>query len=454
MDVQEVVAFVDRLILERTGRHLDDVQKALVEGTWERKTYDEIAKQIHVTKNHLGDVGYELWELLSSLLGQDIKKANFRSTLERISHSNSNIYNYNITNIHGNYNYPFCQQPVLPSSESFTQESAPHQPLSDLSLAPNISCCYDRSSALNNLNQLILKERIRLITVLGSSGMGKTTLIKAWIDQQGSQEFEGVIWRSLEFPQSLNDLLDDLLEICDIKSKASTINRLHKVISVLSAVKFLIVLDNIENLFSPGVFAGEYKSEYKDYQNFFRLFAETNHQSHLVLIGQEASLEIQALNTSPSGKQCLEVSGISDLAFIKVLGLKESDRLLDFLNLYEGNPGYLYAIADLIQNIFSGDVDLFLGEKTIVIPSVLQANFQEHWNRLSKVEQTIALALTDSDRSLSIRQLKERLDLAVTNLINGLRSLQNRYCLNTVEDVEDTYFEITPVFKAFINLIK
>ena len=150
----------------------------------------------------------------------------------------------------------------------------------------------------------------------------------------------------------------------------------------------------------------------------------------------------------------MEVSGISDLAFIKVLGLKESDRLLDFLNLYEGNPGYLYAIADLIQNIFSGDVDLFLGEKTIVIPSVLQANFQEHWNRLSKVEQTIALALTDSDRSLSIRQLKERLDLAVTNLINGLRSLQNRYCLNTVEDVEDTYFEITPVFKAFINLIK
>jgi hypothetical protein len=80
MNVNEVLQFVDRLVVEKTGKHLDDIQKAVVEGTLQRQTYDDIAQKCHVTKNHVGDVGAELWKLVSEALGEDIKKTNFRST--------------------------------------------------------------------------------------------------------------------------------------------------------------------------------------------------------------------------------------------------------------------------------------------------------------------------------------------------------------------------------------
>ena len=67
-------------VVERTGKHLDDVQRAVVEGTWERQTYDDIAQKCYVTKNHVGDVGAELWQLLSEILGEDLKKLIFALT--------------------------------------------------------------------------------------------------------------------------------------------------------------------------------------------------------------------------------------------------------------------------------------------------------------------------------------------------------------------------------------
>ncbi|MEY3827505.1 MAG: hypothetical protein RLZZ148_2325 [Cyanobacteriota bacterium] len=57
MNLNEVLQLVDRLIVERTGKHLDDVQRAVIEGTWHRQTYDDIAQQFNFNKNYVGDVG-------------------------------------------------------------------------------------------------------------------------------------------------------------------------------------------------------------------------------------------------------------------------------------------------------------------------------------------------------------------------------------------------------------
>jgi len=85
MDVKEVLQFVDNLVVEKTGKHLDDIQQAIIEGTWQRQSYHNIAEKYHVTEGYTGDVASELWKLLSEVLGEDIKKSNFRSTLERLN---------------------------------------------------------------------------------------------------------------------------------------------------------------------------------------------------------------------------------------------------------------------------------------------------------------------------------------------------------------------------------
>ncbi|MFM6306944.1 MAG: hypothetical protein ACKPGB_01475, partial [Dolichospermum sp.] len=84
MNVTEVLQFVDQLVFERTGKHLDDVQQAVIEGSYKGQTYNEIAESNHFNKSHVGEIGGELWKFLSEVLGEDIKKTNFRSTVERL----------------------------------------------------------------------------------------------------------------------------------------------------------------------------------------------------------------------------------------------------------------------------------------------------------------------------------------------------------------------------------
>ncbi len=167
MDVNEVLQFVDRLVFEQTGKHLDDVQKSIVEGTWQRQTYDNIAHECHVNKNYASDVGAELWEILSQALGEDIKKTNFRSTLERVyieSSKNSNIYLINGAN-----NNHFYKTQILNNTNNNLKTNINSQdnlPKYDLNLTPKIINFYNRESELKALSSWILDNNIRLISVL------------------------------------------------------------------------------------------------------------------------------------------------------------------------------------------------------------------------------------------------------------------------------------------------
>ncbi len=74
MNVTEILQFVDGLVYQHTGKHLDDVQMAVIKGSYEGDTYNEIGEKNHFNKSHVGEVGGDLWKLLSEALGEDIKK--------------------------------------------------------------------------------------------------------------------------------------------------------------------------------------------------------------------------------------------------------------------------------------------------------------------------------------------------------------------------------------------
>jgi ABC-type glutathione transport system ATPase component len=197
---------VDRLVVEKTGKHLDDVQKAVVEGTWQRETYDDIAKKCHVTEGHVSDVGSELWQFLSEALGEDIKKSNFSSVFKRLnieSCENSNIYINGINN--GFYYLETSHYKDKNNTKKYNKTQLSYH---DLTFAPKIRKFYNRESELQNLYHWILNQNIRLISVLGLSGIGKTTLVKRFVDLNIDQ-FEVIIWKNLKFPKSLNLLVNE-----------------------------------------------------------------------------------------------------------------------------------------------------------------------------------------------------------------------------------------------------
>jgi hypothetical protein len=209
MNVNEMLQFVDRLVVEQTGKHLDDLQKAVIEGTWQRQTYENIAQEHHVTKNHVGDVGYQLWQLLSEQLGEDINKLNFRSAIERLRLNESPVIIQ--TNNKSNNSFNVCNYPYQTTQKS--QENSRKLICHDLTFAPQIINFYNRKIELETLSNWILNQNIRLISVLGLSAIGKTTLVKKFVDLN-LENFEIIIWKSLRFPKPLELIFDEILTTC------------------------------------------------------------------------------------------------------------------------------------------------------------------------------------------------------------------------------------------------
>ena len=451
MNVNQVLQFVDRLVVERTGKHLDDVQRAVVEGTWERQTYDDIAQKCYVTKNHVGDVGAELWQLLSEILGEDIKKTNFRSSLERVyieSSDNSNIYHINGSNNH------FCPTQIsnqisptnkLNESDINTQSTSHH----DLTVAPQIINFYARQSEIKTLSNSILNQNTRLISVLGLSGIGKTTVVKRFVDLN-IQEFEVIIWRSLKFAKSLELVVNDILNVCQQEAKETIDDKLKQLLGVFREKKCLIILDDVHNIFIPGQFAGQYKSEYQDYKNFFTMITETEHQSNVILVSQEQCAEMECLDEELYLIKCLELSDLDDVAILKGTGLKDEDSWLHLINLYEGNPVYLKSIAILIKKIFDGEVAEFLAENSLIITKDMQYNFHQLFKRISPIEQQLVLELSKFDMPVSREYLKQSLDLSSMDLINGLQSLQQRYLVRKIKE-DKILFKLSSVFQEYVK---
>ena len=69
--------------------------------------------------------------------------------------------------------------------------------------APDVSVFYGRTEELATLEQWIVRDRCRLIVLLGMGGVGKTALAVK-VGQQVQSEFDYVIWRSLHNASNFN----------------------------------------------------------------------------------------------------------------------------------------------------------------------------------------------------------------------------------------------------------
>jgi AAA-like domain len=76
----------DTAIFNQCGGHLKDVEIQVLQGSWEGMTYEKMAEQYYLSVNYLrGDIGNKLWQKLSTALGEEVTKHNFKGALERAS---------------------------------------------------------------------------------------------------------------------------------------------------------------------------------------------------------------------------------------------------------------------------------------------------------------------------------------------------------------------------------
>jgi hypothetical protein len=102
MQVHKVLQFVDEAVYLKTGKHLNDLQRRIIEGTLNRQKYYDIAENYGCTPGHVKDIGYELLQMLSDVFEEPVDKGNLKSVLERQGNLNISLGNKSISSVNNN----------------------------------------------------------------------------------------------------------------------------------------------------------------------------------------------------------------------------------------------------------------------------------------------------------------------------------------------------------------
>ncbi len=290
--------------------------------------------------------------------------------------------------------------------------------------AIDVSVFYGRTSELATLEKWIQVDHCRLVGVLGMGGIGKTALAVK-IAQQLQEQFEYVIWRSLRNAPPLETLLGELVPF--LSEGQETQGEIKLLLQCLRSSRTLVILDNVETILLPGDRAGKYRQGYENYGQLFRLIGETAHSSCLILTSREKPAEVAATEGIDLSVHSLQLKGSPEAVqkLIQVKGLSGSEKHKQQLGARYGcNPLALKIVATSIQDLFGGDIAIFLAEDVTVFNSI-QRLLKQQFERLSPLEKTIMYWLAINREWTTISELLEDIIPAVSkaNLLEALESL-------------------------------
>jgi WD40 repeat protein/DNA-binding winged helix-turn-helix (wHTH) protein len=309
----------------------------------------------------------------------------------------------------------------------------------------NLFCGRERELA--TLESWVVRDRCRLVALLGLGGMGKSALSIEFA-QQVAAEFDYLIWRSLRNAPLLADLVRDLVEF--LSGGRSAKGELSQLLECLRNSRCLIVLDNVETVFQDSQRVGPYRVGYEGYGELFWLVGETPHASCFVLTSREKPAEVALLEGNELAVKSLQLSGSleASIALLQAKGLVGSPSLQQQLcQRYDCSPLAIKIVATSIKELFDGQIDRFLAQDVAIFGDIDRL-LERQFDRMSALEQTIAYWLAINRALTTVAQLEAEIVPGVSKLqlFSALESLSRRSFL----EQRSGQYTLQPVVMEYI----
>jgi WD40 repeat protein/transcriptional regulator with XRE-family HTH domain len=261
--------------------------------------------------------------------------------------------------------------------------------------ALDVSHFTGREVEVAELSEWILEERCRLVTLLGMGGIGKS-MLASLLGSRLVPHFEAVLWRSVRDAPACEALVADCLTFFSETPPAafptSLEQRITQLVARLQARRCLLVLDNFDTLLQSSDPEGGYLLGYEGYGRLLARLAESTHQSCVLLTSREKPREIEPLEGVRSPVRSLRLGGLDDQTARVLLadkGLSGTPAAWQRLVAgYAGNPLALKIGAQVVSDLFGGDLDRFLQEGELIFNGI-RPMLRQQVGRLTPLEHLL-----------------------------------------------------------------
>jgi hypothetical protein len=448
MDIAEALKIADNLVFASRNKHLNDLERSIIEGVCHGKKYSQIAQDNYCEQSHVNDVAAGLWKAISDAVGEQVKKTNFRSTIERYQSTNSSSFFVSSVNV--------CSDITLNNhSYNSHQQAARANTPQYLKTIPDLVPFYRRNQELDSLKQWIVTEKSRSIVISGTAGIGKTALTRQLLEDI-KDEFEEIVWQSLGCQRSPVEFIDrNLIASLNIEALPEPPLDLEARLSLLlehfRQHRCLIILDDVDRLFSSGELAGNYAEEYREYRGLFRRIWETNHQSCVLMLSREEPSEFAVTLGNNSSIHALPLDGLGEggRELFRAKGLSDEDRWDYAIEYLGGNPAYLESVSIAINKLFGGKVSEFCKYERLFLTEDIKSLLTHQFDRLSAAEREVIKFLASENTPVTISRSIESLTIDPSDVANAIVSLGRRGLIEQTETANGMLLSLRSIVKQF-----